>query len=90
LKLTEQLDPQLIWLALPGLEVEVTVPFPVNRYDLVTVSGKVCSVNVAVTDLAAFMVTVQVAPETESQPVQLVKFDPVAGVAVRVTTVPTW
>ncbi|HYS08404.1 MAG TPA: hypothetical protein VEP66_06655 [Myxococcales bacterium] len=45
--------------------------------------------NVAVTDLAAFIVTVQVAPETESHPVQLVKLDPVAGVAVKVTTVPT-
>ena len=86
---TVQLDPQLIWLALPGLEVDVTVPLPRRRFDFVTLSGKVCSVNVAVTDLAAFMVTVQVAPETESQPVQLVKLDPVAGVAVRVTTVPT-
>jgi len=90
LKLTEQFDPQLIWAALPGLEVEVTVPLPVNSLDLVTVSGKVCSVNVAVTDLAAFIVTVQIAPETESHPTQLMKFDPVAGVAVRVTTVPTW
>jgi hypothetical protein len=43
---------------------------------------------VAVTDLAAFMVTVQVAPETVSHPLQLVKLDPVAGVAVRVTSVP--
>ena len=83
------MDPQLIWLALPGLEVEVTVPLPVRRCDLVTFSGNVCSVNVAVTDLGAFMVTVHVAPETESHPLQLVKLDPVAGEAVRVTTVPT-
>jgi hypothetical protein len=89
LKRTEQLDPQLIWLGLLGLDVEVTVPLPVNRFDLVTFSGNVCSVNVAVTDLGAFMVTVQVAPDTESHPLQLVKLDPVAGVAVSVTTVPT-
>ena len=89
MKRTEQLDPQLIWLALAGLEVEVTVPLPARRFDFCTVSGNVCSVNVAVTDLAAFMVIVQVVPETVSQPLQLVKLDPVAGVAVRVTTVPT-
>ena len=35
------------------------------------------------------MVTVQIAPDTESHPLQLVKSEPVAGVAVRVTTVPT-
>jgi len=79
----------LIWLALPGFDVDVTVPLPRRRFDFVTLSGKVCNVNVAVTDLAAFMVTVHVAPETVSQPAQLVKFDPVAGAAVRVTTVPT-
>ncbi len=39
------------------------------------------------TDLEALMVTVQVAPETVSHPLQLVKVDPKAGVAVRVTTV---
>ena len=40
------------------------------------------------TDVADLMVTVQVVPETESHPLQLVKLDPVAGVAVRVTMVP--
>jgi len=35
------------------------------------------------------MVTVQVAPETLSHPVHPVKSDPIAGVAVRVTSVPT-
>ena len=89
MKRTEQFDPQLIWLGLEGLDVEVTVPLPVNRLDLVTFSGNVCSVNVAVTDLATFMVTVQVAPETASQPVQPVRLDPTAGAAVSVTTVPT-
>jgi hypothetical protein len=48
----------------------------------------ICWLKVAVTDLAAFMFTVHVAPETESHPVQLVNVDPVSGVAVRVTTVP--
>jgi hypothetical protein len=34
------------------------------------------------------MVTVHVVPLTVSQPVQLVKVEPVEGVAVRVTVVP--
>jgi hypothetical protein len=90
LKSTEQLDPQLIWVGLLGLEVEVTVPLPSRRLDLLTDRGNFLSVNVAVTALSALMVTVQVAPLTESHPVHLVKSDPVAGAAVRVTTVPTW
>ena len=40
------------------------------------------------TDVAALMATVQVVPETALHPLQPVKMDPVAGVAVRVTTVP--
>ena len=40
------------------------------------------------TDVADLTVTKQVVPETASHPLQLVKLDPVAGVAVRVTTVP--
>jgi len=70
------------------LELEVTVPLPVRRRAFWTVRVNLCRVKVAVTDLAAFMVTVQVAPETVSHPLQLVKSDPVAGVAVRVTTLP--
>jgi hypothetical protein len=89
LKVAEQLAPQLIWLALFGLDVEVTVPSPIRRFALETVSGNVCSVNVAVTVRAAFMVTMHVAPETLSQPVHPVKLEPVEGVAVSVTTVPT-
>jgi hypothetical protein len=42
----------------------------------------------AVTDLAAFMFTVQVAPETASQPSQPMKKESKFGLAVRVTTVP--
>jgi hypothetical protein len=42
----------------------------------------------AVTDLAALMFTVQVMPETASQPSQPVKMERRFGLAVRVTTVP--
>jgi len=63
----------LIWLGLLGLELAVTVPFPVKSLVLVTVRGKVCSVSVALTDFAALSVTVQVGPDVA---------------AIRVTTVP--
>ena len=87
---TEHVGPQLIWVALAGLEVDVTVPLPTPKgLDLVTVTRNLCSVNVAVTDRAPLTVAVQTAPETESHPTQLVKLDPVAGVAVSVTTVPS-
>ena len=67
------MGPQLIWLGLLGLEVAVTVPLPVSTFVLVTESGNLCSVNVAVTDLAALIVvTVHLLPETESHPLQLV------------------
>ena len=44
--------------------------------------------NVAVTDLPAFMVTVQRPLETASQPLQPVKTDLDAGAAISVTMVP--
>jgi len=69
---TEQADPQLIWLGLVGLELEGTVPLPVKSLDLLTVMGNVRMVKMAVTDLSAFMFTVQVLPDTESHPFQLV------------------
>src|SRR5689334_21544248 len=47
-----------------------------------------CSVNVAVTDAAAVIVTAQVPVPEQPPPDQPVKFEPVAGTAVRVTTVP--
>jgi hypothetical protein len=81
-------DPQLISVGPGGLELEVTVPLPTRRLALLTVRVNVCRAKEAVTDLAAFIVTVQVAPETVSHPLQPVCVDPVAGVAVRVTTVP--
>jgi hypothetical protein len=68
--------------------VEVTVPLPVKSLVFPTERLKVCRLNVAVTDLAALMVTVQLAPETVSHPIQPVWVDPAAAVAVRVTTVP--
>jgi hypothetical protein len=86
-----QVDPQLIWLLLAGLELEVTVPSPMPRgLDLLTVSVNLCKAKVAVTVLAPFMVTVQVGPDTVSHPVQPLCRDPAAAIAVSVTTVPVW
>jgi hypothetical protein len=45
-------------------------------------------VKVAVTVFAEVTATVQTLPVTESQPAQLVKTEPAAGVAVTVTLVP--
>ena len=66
-----------------GLEATVPAPSP----DLPAVSVKVWIAKAAVAERAAVMVTVQVAPETEPQPLQPVKSEPTAGVAVKVTTV---
>ena len=81
LYVAEHVGPQLIP---EGLDVTVPPMMPV----LLTVRVKRCTAKVAVTDRAALMATVQVVPETASQPLQPVNVDPVAGVAVRVTTVP--
>ena len=62
----------------------VTVPLPVPA--LLTVSAKVCGVKVAVTVVAALMLTVQ-APVPVHAPVQPLKVEPAAGVAVNVTAV---
>ena len=43
--------------------------------------------NVAVTDLAEFITTVHVFPDVESQPLQLVKVEPLAAVGVSMTVV---
>src|SRR5438445_10895715 len=61
--------------------LDVTVPLPVS----LTVSVKRFSVKVAVTDRAALIVTVQLAPATESQPVHPVKSESAPGDAVNVT-----
>ena len=73
--------PQLI----PG-GLELTLPLPIPAR--LTVRMKRCRSKVAVTDLDALIVTVQVAPETASHPFQPLKVDPLAGLAVRVTLVP--
>jgi hypothetical protein len=63
----------------------VTEPEPLP--DKATNSGKVTVLNVAVTDCAAFMVTLQ-APAPVQAPLQPAKVEPAAAVAVNVTTVP--
>ena len=67
--------------------VLVTVPLPVP--DFVTVNANEAgSVNVAVTEVAAFIVTAHVPVPAQPPPLQPENVDPPAGVAVRVTTVP--
>jgi hypothetical protein len=66
--------------------LEVTVPLPVPP--LLTVRANRCTVNVAVTDRAPLIVTVQVVPETPSHPLQPSKVDPPLALAVSVTTIP--
>jgi hypothetical protein len=63
----------------------VTVPLPVP--DVFVVRAKVCKAKVAVTDFAAFMVTVHVAVPVHA-PLQPVKVEPAAAVAVSVTAAP--
>src|SRR5438552_2254003 len=64
----------------------VTVPLPVPA--LLTVSAKVGRAKVAVTVVAALRVTVQVPVPEQPPPLQPVKVEPAAGVAVSVTAVP--
>jgi hypothetical protein len=78
---SEQSAPQLI----PAGE-DVTVPLPVP--DLVTFSVNVWTVKLAVTVVAAFIVTVQVPVPEQPPPLQPLNVDPPAADAVSVTTVP--
>jgi hypothetical protein len=48
---------------------------------------KLCSVNVAVTDVAAVTITTHVPVPPQPPPLQPVNVDPVAGAAVSVTVV---
>src|SRR5207244_3279543 len=80
-KLAEQVAPQLM----PAGAL-VTVPLPVPAG--VTVREKRCGVKGAVTVVAAERVTVQVPLPEQPPPVQPVKVEPAAGVAVNVTAVP--
>jgi hypothetical protein len=80
LKDAEQVVPQLIPA---GALVTVPEPAPAR----LTVSANDCRAKVAVTELAAFIVTVH-APVPVHAPLQPVNVAPAAGVAVSVTAVP--
>ena len=77
----EQFGPQLI-----PVGVLDTVPLPAPDFE--TVSVKVGRVNDAVTVVAAETVTTQVPVPEQPPPLQPVKVEPAAGVAVSVTAVP--
>jgi len=64
----------------------VTVPLPAPA--LLTVSVKDCKAKVAVTEVAALIVTVQVPLPVQPPPLQPLKVEPAAGAAVKVTKVP--
>src|SRR6267142_1949453 len=64
----------------------VTVPLPAPA--VVTVSANEDCMKVAVTEEAAFSVTVQVLMPVQPPPLQPLKVEPAAGVAVKVTAVP--
>jgi hypothetical protein len=76
----EQVAPQLI-----PAGVEVTVPVPVPAFATLRVCGS--RLKVAVTDLAALMVTEQ-APVPVQAPLQPAKTEPAVAAWLRVTTVP--
>jgi hypothetical protein len=80
LKLAEHIVPQLM----PAGEL-VTLPLPVPAF--VKFREKPWTVNVAVTDRAALMVTTH-EPVPLHAPLQPVNSDPAAGAAVSVTDVP--
>src|SRR5206468_7160643 len=62
------------------------VPAPAPA--LVSVRVKDCTANVAVTEVAAFSVTIQVPVPEQPPPLQPEKVEPAVGVAVKVTAVP--
>ena len=66
--------------------VLVTVPLPAPA--LLTVSAKLGTPNVAVTVVAADMVTVHEPVPVQPPPLQPLNVEPAAGVAVSVTAVP--
>ena len=81
---SEQSEPQLIPAGL-----EVTVPLPRTTLLTAVVSVKRFRSKLAVTDFAAVMRTVHVAPDVELQPVQPTNTEFAAGEAVSVTDVLT-
>ena len=78
---SEQSVPQLM-----PAGADVTKPAPAPA--LPTARTNRCTVNVAVTDRAAFIATVQTSPETASHPVHPAKVDEPATAAVSLTEVP--
>jgi hypothetical protein len=76
-----QVAPQLIPAGL-----DVTVPLPVPA--LLTVRLNCCTAKLAVTLVAALMVTLQVPVPEQPPPLQPLNVDPPLAAAVRVTTVP--
>jgi len=68
--------------------VLVTVPLPVPALVTVSAMGDCTSVNVAVTDVAALIVTTHVPVPEQPPPLQPLNVDPAADAAVRVTAVP--
>jgi len=82
---SEQSVPQLI----PGgLELTLPLLLPVPVLLTVRTNWDGGGSKVAVTVLAAFIITVHVVPETTLHPFQPAKVDPPAALAVRVTLVP--
>jgi hypothetical protein len=79
---SEQSVPQLMPAGL-----ELTLPLPPRRPDLLIVSTKRFSPKAAVTALGSFIVTVHAVPEAVSHPLQPSKVDLLDGLAVRVTAV---
>jgi hypothetical protein len=77
----EQVLPQVIPL---GLLVTVPLPTPA----LVTVRVRGILLKVAVTDVLAFTVSIQTPVPVQPPPLQPVKSESAAGVAIRVTIVP--
>src|SRR5258705_9796381 len=61
---------------------------PLRAPDVATVSVNEDCTNVAVTEVAAFIVTVQEPEPVQPPPLQPVNVEPAAGVAVKVTAVP--
>jgi hypothetical protein len=70
------------------MPVGVLVIEPEPLPDKLTNSGKVTALNVAVTDCAAFILTLQEPPVPEHAPLHPAKLDPAFAVAVKVTVVP--
>src|SRR5207249_6996916 len=68
--------------AIPITHTQLAITGGMSRWQRTLRYGR----KLAVTVLAAFIATVQVEPETASQPLQLKKMPGKAGVAVRVTT----